>query len=110
MHNRCQKKSKNGWIPTRLVDIKEFQNSGRIRVVCRDEVLLEQTGGQIRYLTLSHVWGDDKFLTLTATNIQHLGSGCHISRLPKTFRDAIAVTSHIGLRYLWIDSLWYVYS
>jgi hypothetical protein len=31
--------------------------------------------------------------------------GIHVSRLPKTFRDAIEVTPALELPYLWIDSL-----
>lgn len=32
-------------------------------------------------------------------------SGIRLSDLPKTFLDAVTVTRHLGLRYLWIDSL-----
>ena len=32
-------------------------------------------------------------------------SGIRVSFLPKTFLDAVVITRHLGLRYLWIDSL-----
>lgn len=32
-------------------------------------------------------------------------SGCYVSEMPQTFADAISITRHPGVRYLWIDSL-----
>lgn len=32
-------------------------------------------------------------------------SGCQLSQMPQTFVDAISVTRHLGIRYIWIDSL-----
>lgn len=32
-------------------------------------------------------------------------SGCNLSEMPQTFVDAITVTRHLGIRYIWIDSL-----
>ena len=37
-----------------------------------------------------------------------LYNGISVSMLPKTFQDAVYVTRILGIRYLWIDSL-YVY-
>jgi len=109
MHDECQEEAGDGWIPTRLVDIRESKHSNTVRIVCREEVEADHPGGNTRYLTLSHIWGDQHFLTLTTKNIQELRSGFPVSRLPRTFIDAIAVTSQVGVQYLWIDFLWYVY-
>jgi len=96
------------WIPSRLIDIHQLKTSGKVRLVFRGEVELSQPDRQPRYITLSHVWGSHKFLTLTASNMQELRSGFPVSRLSKSFQEAIGVTEKIGLRYIWIDSLWYV--
>ncbi|KAK9779972.1 putative Heterokaryon incompatibility domain-containing protein [Seiridium cardinale] len=62
----------------------------------------EQTG---RYACLSYCWGGGvNFITSRAT-IDERRSGVHVSDLPKTFRDAINLARHLGIPYLWIDSL-----
>lgn len=57
------------------------------------------------YLTLSHCWGRTPFLTLTERNIELFRESIPISNLTKTFQDALLVTTEIGFRYIWIDSL-----
>ncbi|KAF2491146.1 hypothetical protein BU16DRAFT_469810, partial [Lophium mytilinum] len=42
--------------------------------------------------------------TTKATLQQHL-AGVSVSSLPKTFRDAVAITRSMELCYLWVDSL-----
>jgi hypothetical protein len=60
------------------------------------------------YVTLSHSWGrHPNFLTLTTENQQRLmKTGFSISELGnKNFKEAIEVAQHLGVRYIWIDSL-----
>lgn len=65
------------------------------------------------YVTLSHKWGSPDPPKLSAIrdngngrmSITDLKSGVSLSSLPRTFRDALNIVSHCGLRYLWIDSL-----
>ncbi|KAH7627770.1 heterokaryon incompatibility protein-domain-containing protein [Sordaria sp. MPI-SDFR-AT-0083] len=58
-----------------------------------------------RYNCLSHCWGGAQPLTTTTHNIaQHL-ERIDWDRIPKTFQDAINFTAHIGISYIWIDSL-----
>lgn len=65
------------------------------------------------YVTLSHRWGYPEPPKLSAVpdcgkgriSIEDLKLGISISILPHTFRDALNIVSHCGLRYLWIDSL-----
>ena len=64
--------------------------------------------GNTEYVTLSHCWGKavNKHHTLTSETYEEFTRGIPISRLPKTFRDAIhfaARLKHVG--YIWIDSL-----
>jgi hypothetical protein len=65
-----------------------------------------------RYLALSYVWGRisgtielkrENFRQLCLKNSLKLPS--HLSCIPRTILDAIALTGAMGLRYLWVDRL-----
>jgi hypothetical protein len=56
-------------------------------------------------MTLSYRWGSLTSLKLREDNIDLLQEGLHISRLPRTFQDAILVTRRFSIQYLWIDAL-----
>lgn len=89
-----------GWTPTRLLDIGT-SNSRTWRLCVPRE-------GNVRirdYVTLSYRWGNKPFIKLAADKLQAFRSGKPISVLPRTFRDAIAVARHFGIRYLWVDAL-----
>ncbi|KAK3693334.1 heterokaryon incompatibility protein-domain-containing protein, partial [Podospora appendiculata] len=62
-------------------------------------------GTRARYLTLSHRWGDSHTLRLTLKTRDTFMRGIPLRSIPKTYCDAIAVTRHLGFRYLWIDAL-----
>lgn len=57
------------------------------------------------YATLSHYWGDLKFVQLTKKAMPTLHHGINTETLPTTFKHAVEVVRFLGLRYLWIDSL-----
>ena len=80
-----------------------------MRLVDRKSVRSEHDDSLVPYLTLSHVWGDERFVTLTRDNVEQMKSSLRVSTLPQCFQDAIAMTRRLNVRYLWIDSLWYVY-
>jgi hypothetical protein len=86
-------------LPTRVLDV-EAGDSSKIRLVQTD-------GLQGRYVALSHCWGppEKRPLRTVGSNIGSHLAGIPVSSLPKTFRDAVAVTRFLGIRYLWIDSL-----
>jgi hypothetical protein len=107
-HTECRKRSTPDWTPTRLIDLNRLKTTGAVQLVSCDDIEPAQPGTQLHYTTLSHIWGSQKFLTLSASNMQELRAGFVVSRLPKTFQEAIAVTAEVGLRYIWIDSLWFV--
>jgi hypothetical protein len=48
--------------------------------------------------------GKRQFCT-TDENINARQIGFDVSKLPKTFRDAVRVAQNLGIQYLWIDSL-----
>jgi hypothetical protein len=54
---------------------------------------------------LSHCWGDFPVVRLTNTSLASMMEGLPTSELPETFKDAMFITSKLGVRYLWIDSL-----
>lgn len=41
----------------------------------------------------------------TKATLEQRRSECHLAEMPQTFVDAITVAGHLGIRYLWIDSL-----
>ncbi|KAF2679884.1 HET-domain-containing protein, partial [Lentithecium fluviatile CBS 122367] len=61
--------------------------------------------GDTKYLTLSHCWGNTKFLTLCENNKEAFQESIPIHKLKRTFQDALYVTEKLGFRYIWIDSL-----
>ncbi|KAF2428272.1 hypothetical protein EJ08DRAFT_662493 [Tothia fuscella] len=58
-----------------------------------------------KYICLSHCWGTFQPLTSTAATISKWKELIPWDELPLTFREAILVTRHLNIRYLWIDSL-----
>jgi hypothetical protein len=86
-------------LPTRLIDV-EARASFELRLH-----IVDQNDSGIRYLTLSHCWGNLDVLTLKAENIGQMMDGFHMRDLPKTFKDAVEITKSLGFRYLWIDAL-----
>ncbi|UPK94643.1 hypothetical protein LCI18_005578 [Fusarium solani-melongenae] len=91
-----------GSLPSRLLDLDAYDDTSKIR--------LWETKGTTTsdsYVTLSHCWGVDTsrhVRTTHATLSRHLDS-IVIQKLPQSFQDAIKVTRHLGIRFLWIDSL-----
>lgn len=90
-------------LPSRVLHIGT-QPSDDIRVITSH-------GRRGSYAALSYCWGSadhpppkttDASLNLVQSRTGHVIS---FSTLPATFRDAITLTRHLGLTYLWIDSL-----
>ncbi|RYP20526.1 hypothetical protein DL767_009429 [Monosporascus sp. MG133] len=67
--------------------------------------LLRSRGLAAPYAALSHRWGSSQPLCTLKSNIANHARGVAIETVPRTFQDAIRVTRHLGIRYLWIDSL-----
>ncbi|KAH7304630.1 heterokaryon incompatibility protein-domain-containing protein [Rhexocercosporidium sp. MPI-PUGE-AT-0058] len=90
------------FFPDRVLDVGIEGDSVIFLRILADLPPQKQTS---RYLTLSHCWGSAQILKLTQSNLSEFQSGIEVSTLPKTFRDAVEATRHLGERYLWIDSL-----
>lgn len=91
--------------PTRLIEI--HPGSMRLNLVetaDRDGAM----GTEYLYVALSYCWGkltEGEKLCTYADNYALFKKEIPQERLPRTIRDAVAVTVGLGLRYLWIDSL-----
>lgn len=110
LHQSCRKGFGNlndddvrshAWYPTRLLDVSHERDDGcQVTLILSSE---EQVQG--RYVSLSHCWGSVMPIRLLKSNIDSFMNGIELEALPKTFQDAIVVTRHLGVRYIWIDSL-----
>ncbi|KAH7381841.1 heterokaryon incompatibility protein-domain-containing protein [Cadophora sp. MPI-SDFR-AT-0126] len=99
-HEDCQlykQQVRSGQSPSRLLDVGST-DSPRLRVT-------EEDIGNAQYATLSHCWRRYMPLKLLASNIEAMKLEVHAEELAPNFRDAVAVCRHLGLRYLWVDSL-----
>ncbi|CZS92758.1 uncharacterized protein RCO7_10213 [Rhynchosporium graminicola] len=86
-------------LPSRVVDIGPATSEDFV------PRLLSPGSQRGKWAALSHRWGHANILRTLSNNVQEIEAGIDISKLPATFRDAIFLTRHLGLRYLWIDSL-----
>jgi Heterokaryon incompatibility protein (HET) len=87
-------------LPTRIVDVGEDG-------IREPYLKISSPGETAHYIALSHCWGSNPTAVVRTTTAT---IGCHkqqlpLSTLPKTFRDAIAITRSLGIQFLWIDSL-----
>lgn len=58
-----------------------------------------------KYATLSHCWGGALPIQLLKANLQMYCCEIPFNLIPRTFRDAIAITRASKISYLWIDAL-----
>jgi hypothetical protein len=98
--DKCQ------WLPSDLVPIP----LKLIMIDLQDGCLVE-TSADVKYVTLSYVWGQVAVLKTTRDNkamLHQRGSLLPDAKqynIPETIRDAMRLTQSLGLRYLWIDAL-----
>ena len=86
-------------LPTRVLDLRGY-NNGIVALRVTD-------GSEVGYyMTLSHRWGVvNEPPRLLKANLKGLQEGIIPSSLPSSFLDAIIVAKHLGVDWLWIDSL-----
>ena len=90
--------SRAQWNPTRLLDVGISAESSELYLV-EGRRLTEV----VRYTALSHCWGKNSHLRLLQSTLNDFMNHIDPNTLSKTFRDAIKVTRHLGIRYIWID-------
>ncbi|KAI0100872.1 heterokaryon incompatibility protein-domain-containing protein [Nemania sp. FL0031] len=117
LNKAVDKKSGRSFKPTRLLDTRKARHTGFLTLVTTSQMTMPTVEDQ--YITLSYCWGphgaSDNPLSffsnfdnhlLLVSNFRHRREvGLRVSRLPKTFRDAIQVCNWFEVRWLWIDSL-----
>ena len=99
-HERCSMaRVANARLPTRLI----YTGTGpEIRPRLVDGADLPES---TPYVTLSHRWGNQKFLTLTTDTKNIFYRSVPAGALTPTFKDAMAAALRLGYHYIWIDSL-----
>ncbi|KAK8236004.1 heterokaryon incompatibility protein-domain-containing protein [Phyllosticta capitalensis] len=101
-HACCHIQNTDRSFPKRLVDVVDSRMDGSVR-------LIETSGRERPYLSLSHCWGDPTLhplpLETTRDNLCRHLEGIPWDDLPKTFQDAVNFVRRLGERYIWIDSL-----
>ena len=96
-HKRCGGNNQS-WFPSRLLYLEP---RGRYIKL----VVTEDSPPNGSYITLSHRWGRERYTKLRSSTITRLQRAIDIVRLPKSFQDAVRISRHLGVQYLWIDSL-----
>ncbi|EPE02471.1 het domain containing protein [Ophiostoma piceae UAMH 11346] len=102
-HTSCGATTRPPRLPTRVVDVM----ASSPRLVHSKEVNANGPDtGCGHYVALSHCWGGPiKTLLLSTTMADFLEALPSAADIPANFRDAMAITRALGIRYLWIDSL-----
>ncbi|KAK1837581.1 het domain-containing protein [Colletotrichum chrysophilum] len=103
-------------LPTRLVMLHDSRPQGDLGPGAPLEIRLIETSSiaqtfedDMRYIALSHCWGSPDvaawMIQTTTETIGEFSQSIPWGGLTKTFQDAMLVAKHIGIRYIWIDSL-----
>ncbi|KAH7248232.1 heterokaryon incompatibility protein-domain-containing protein, partial [Fusarium solani] len=96
-HAGCESAT-SSWFPSRLIHVGDEKTSPSIR-------LRANVPTSAQYATLSHCWGQTPTFRLLQNNVAAFQTELPMNRMPRTYRDAIAVVKQLGWEYLWIDSL-----
>lgn len=99
-HPICAQRSPT-FQPTRLIHCAG--NTGSLRLV--ELGPLTSTSSPVEYVALSYCWGASPPFKTERKNIDEYKQGFKVSNLPKSLRDAIEVTRHLGIEYIWIDAI-----
>lgn len=86
-------------LPDRLIDIRSVKKQKIITT--------EELSKDTKYVALSHRWGDmpEEAVTTPVNIANRMKRSIPTEELTQNFRDAIAITAVLGIKYLWIDSL-----
>ncbi|RSL61742.1 hypothetical protein CEP54_006102 [Fusarium duplospermum] len=98
-HTGCRK-TKENMLPRRVVQI--IQDSG---TSCRARLYETSPDERGSYACLSHCWGKHQIIRTTKDNFTRHKREIPWAELSTTFRDAIEFSFHLGIKFIWIDSL-----
>ncbi|KAH8586365.1 heterokaryon incompatibility protein-domain-containing protein [Bisporella sp. PMI_857] len=86
-------------LPTRVLDVGVEGGS-------HDLKLIRLSTNEVKYIALSHCWGDSRsIITTTKNTLKWRQQNIEFNDLPRTFQDAVQITRALDIQYLWIDSL-----
>lgn len=101
-HPECRPIFDATYLPTRLLDIgQSYLEPVRLVTFSTEDMQASSP----TYATLSHCWGASQPLRLLSSNLSEFQKGIARERIPRIFSEAIEVCWHLGIQYLWIDSL-----
>lgn len=87
-------------MPTRVIDVRSSADQGPPFLLVTDPSVAA------RYVALSYVWGPNGHeVLLTHDTIKVLRNAIDVTKLSKTFTDAIQIARELGVQYLWTDAL-----
>lgn len=81
------------------------------RVICvgqdnQDPYLVVTDGTMVgKWISLSYCWGTVQTLETTTESLEEHKKSIPLAKLPRTIRDAVAITRSLGIAYLWVDAL-----
>lgn len=97
-HPSCKRQHRPR-LPSRVIDVGQYNWP-------KERVKLYETHGECApYITLSHSWGGQIPSRLLKINLANYLIRLDLSKLPRTFVQAIEFAQTICIRYLWIDAL-----
>lgn len=99
-HAPCRTES-SFFRPRLLIDV----NTADFDIVRLDDVSDHPEEQSWTYVALSYCWGGDQEGKTLTKNLADRFRGFSLRRQDKTIRDAVEVTRHLGLQYLWVDAL-----
>lgn len=84
-HPGCRSVQEPFWSPTRLIEIKQTRDGYKLRLITSPP--------KEPYIALSHCWGTAHLFKLLSNNLEEMKKDIEMSQLPKTFQDAISITT-----------------
>ncbi|ROW17528.1 hypothetical protein VPNG_00894 [Cytospora leucostoma] len=104
-HTRCHVKRIDR-LPTRLLHVEAVPDGTGAGTAHRVQLVsAENLPADAKYAALSYCWGEQHGLRLTESNYQDLTADIPYGQLPATIQDSVAVTTALGLQYIWVDAL-----
>ncbi|CAD6449984.1 b5fc90c4-77a7-4a6f-9a96-77317750b6f1 [Sclerotinia trifoliorum] len=90
-------------LPKRLISVETLQTP---KIVVTADLYKNLPPGGVRYLALSHKWGNMPADAKTMkVNLEQRKKEIPLDELPLSFQNAIAITKALDCSFLWIDSL-----
>ena len=101
--HKCEQPSllrESSYYPSRLIKVGRNDQD--------PQLVLRENNNNLHgpYAALSHCWGGViDFLMLNADLVDKFRQSIPFESLPASFQDAIVACRHLGIQYIWIDSL-----